>query len=350
MISLRQTVAQAQGVNQRPVTGSPKDKHVGSDRRVSERRHSLHYFERQDARLRFAAQAAGFGTYDLDCTTGDSEWSPELRAMVGLPEGTTPLSTEEAELLIYPDDRPRFLQKLFASLDPNGSGEFEEEHRLIGLDGRLCWVKTKGRTVFVGEGSERRPLAGRGVVMNISAIQAAKRELDDLADAAIDGIITIDPDQTITRFNPAASRIFQCSTDEALGSNLERFIPERHRAKHREGVRQVVEGNLPAHVLGKRGDFFALRTDGQEFPFEASMARVAVDHHCQMTVFLRDISDRVESERALRQSKEFMELAVRGANLGVWVWNMKTGEITWNDRCSQIYGFPVGAHFTERDR
>lgn len=354
MTSLRETVALAEGANQRPVTRSPDDKRLGrdrrvSERRVSERRHGIDRYMSRETRLRFAAQAAGFGTYDMDCATGDSVWSPELAAMVGLPEKKTPLSTEQAESLIHPDDRPRFFQKLHDSLDPKGTGEFEDEHRLVRADGTICWVKIKGRTFFIGEGGDRRALAATGVVMDITASRAAQQELlesreelSELLDSAIDGIITIEPDQRIVRFNPAASRMFRCPTDEVLGTNLERFIPERHRAKHREGVRQVVEGSVPAHVLGKKGDFFALRMDGEEFPFEASIARVMVDRNCQMTVFMRDITDRVEAEKALRQSKEFMELAVRGANLGVWVWNMKTGEVSWSARCYELLGIPAG--------
>lgn len=350
--SIRQVIAQTQYLPQRPAASNTESKFSTWDRRLSERRSTSSY-ETRDARLRFAAQAAGFGIYDLDCSTGDSVWSPELSAMVGLPEAKTPLSTEQMESLIHPDDRPGFLQKLHDSLNPKGTGEFEEEHRLLKMDGGICWVKTKGRTFFVGEGEERRALAASGVVMDITASRAAQQalaesreELAELVDSAIEGIITIDPDQHIVRFNPAAARMFRCSAEEALGTNLERFIPERHRAKHREGVQKFAEGSIPAHILGKKGDFMALRADGTEFPFEASIARVELDNCCQMTIFMRDISDRVEAEKAMRQSKEFMELAVRGASLGIWVWNLKTGEVTWNDRCYELFGIPVGEPMT----
>jgi len=46
----------------------------------------------------------------------------------------------------------------------------------------------------------------------------------------------------------------------------------------------------------------------------------------------RDISERKESERTIREMKERLELAVDAAKLAVWEWDLKTGEIDMYER------------------
>src|SRR5437773_7955163 len=41
----------------------------------------------------------------------------------------------------------------------------------------------------------------------------------------------------------------------------------------------------------------------------------------------------------VRQTQERLELALRGANLGAWDWNVKSGEVIFNPRWAEIRGF-----------
>ncbi len=54
---------------------------------------------------------------------------------------------------------------------------------------------------------------------------------------------------------------------------------------------------------------------------------------------IHDITDRRRAEEALRESNERLELAVKGANLGTWDWNVESGEIVCNERWGEILGF-----------
>jgi PAS domain S-box-containing protein len=53
---------------------------------------------------------------------------------------------------------------------------------------------------------------------------------------------------------------------------------------------------------------------------------------------IHDITDRRRAEEALRESNERLELAIRGANLGTWDWNIETGEVVFNERWAEILG------------
>ncbi|HZX31930.1 MAG TPA: PAS domain S-box protein [Rhodocyclaceae bacterium] len=327
-----------------------EDRRLSGDRRKADRRGNVFPFYDREQRLRFAAQAAGFGTYDFDCLTGHNHLSPELKAIAGLPQDLETVTMDEVETLIHPDDRPAWMEKLKGALDPAGSGDLDHEHRLVRPDGVVRWVRVRGRTFFMGSGEERRPLAATGIVMDVTDARAAaqkvvdsRAELSGILDSAIDAIISVDVGQRIVRFNPAACRMFRCTVEEAIGSPLDRFIPERFRTAHQRHVHQFAEGGATARTMGLPGVFSGLRADGEEFPIEATIAKVRVDNGWQMTVFLRDITERIRAEAALQRSKADLELAVRGANIGIWHWDLRSGTVDMSARCRQLFGVVLDA-------
>jgi len=66
-------------------------------------------------------------------------------------------------------------------------------------------------------------------------------DLPAFVHAAGDAIIAAGADGRIIFWNPAATRIFGFSEVEAHGQSLDLIIPERFRARHWEGYRQVME-------------------------------------------------------------------------------------------------------------
>jgi len=57
---------------------------------------------------------------------------------------------------------------------------------------------------------------------------------------------------------------------------------------------------------------------------------------------IADISDRKRSEEELRRSEERLDLALKGANLGLWDWNLKTGRAVWDERALAMGGYKPG--------
>jgi len=60
-----------------------------------------------------------------------------------------------------------------------------------------------------------------------------------------------------------------------------------------------------------------------------------------------EIAERGRAEAALRESEERLELALRGGDLGLWDWNVVTGELVVNQRCAEMVGYTldeIGPH------
>ncbi len=56
---------------------------------------------------------------------------------------------------------------------------------------------------------------------------------------------------------------------------------------------------------------------------------------------IEDITYRKDTEQSLRESEERLELSIKGAGLGLWMWNMITGSTTYNDRWAEILGYSL---------
>jgi PAS domain S-box-containing protein len=65
-------------------------------------------------------------------------------------------------------------------------------------------------------------------------------DIQAFLETAADAIIAAGADGKIVFWNSAAARIFGFTADEALGQSLDLIIPERFRARHWEGYRQVM--------------------------------------------------------------------------------------------------------------
>jgi PAS domain S-box-containing protein len=59
-------------------------------------------------------------------------------------------------------------------------------------------------------------------------------------DAVGDGVIVCDAAGTITVWNPASTRIFGFTAEEALGQSLDLIIPERQRQRHWDGYHKTM--------------------------------------------------------------------------------------------------------------
>ena len=134
------------------------------------------------------------------------------------------------------------------------------------------------------------------------ARRTANEQLLGIIQSAMDAIITVDAGQRIVVFNEAAEKIFRCRAQDAIGTLLERFIPPRFHAAHREHVARFGETRVTARAMGARLDLFGLRADGEEFPIDASISQVTVDGEKFYTVILRDVSERRRAEEALESS------------------------------------------------
>ena len=141
--------------------------------------------------------------------------------------------------------------------------------------------------------------------------------------AALDALITIDLRGRILEFNNAAEEIFGYTREEALGRELaELIVPPTEREAHRRGLaRWTAEGPTEGaeRILDTRLELIAQSADGEQFPVEIAIRRLAVDGPPLFTAWIRDLRDRTLGEERLRAAELRYRTLVEQLPLVVYV-------------------------------
>lgn len=143
--------------------------------------------------------------------------------------------------------------------------------------------------------------------------RVAEARFGNIVEAAMDPIVTVDDAQRIVVFNGAAEQVFGHARTDVLGQPLDVLIPERFRDVHRAHVAKFGETGTTSRRMGA-SVLRALRSDGEEFPIEASISQHVDRGRRFYTAIVRDVTARVEAENALRRSKEEMQQLGAAAN------------------------------------
>jgi PAS domain S-box-containing protein len=120
--------------------------------------------------------------------------------------------------------------------------------------------------------------------MSEKAIEESEAKLRGIIDSAMDAIITVDKDQRVVLFNKSASEVFRVSADRAIGEKLDRFLPQRFREIHVQHTADFGASDVKSRATASSRKISGLRSDGEEFPLEASISQVQLDGEKLYTV------------------------------------------------------------------
>lgn len=136
------------------------------------------------------------------------------------------------------------------------------------------------------------------------ALQESEARATGILQSALDAIVTSNEKSEVIEWNPAAEHIFGYSRNEVLGRPMEELIiPPPLRSRHRKGMEHYIATG-EARVLGRRIEITAMRKGGQEFPVELAISRLALEGPAIFTAHVRDITERKQTEAALREAQE----------------------------------------------
>jgi len=130
-------------------------------------------------------------------------------------------------------------------------------------------------------------------------IQESEERLRQITAAAQDAIIVVNEQARITEWNLAAQKMFQYSSEEALGQLLHQLIaPPRFHADTERGFARFQE-NGEGPLIDKTIEIAALRKDGREFPVELSISALKLKGRWHAIGIVRDITERKRAEDSL---------------------------------------------------
>ena len=137
--------------------------------------------------------------------------------------------------------------------------------------------------------------------------QTATR-MNTVISTSLDAVIVSDSDGRILEFNPAAEAIFGHVAEDVLGRSIGNVIvPDHMRDAHNAGIERMrrMRRASERHVVGKgRVQLEGKRANGEIFPVELALQSAKADDGEIFIAFLRDISKRIENEKALVEARD----------------------------------------------
>ena len=127
-------------------------------------------------------------------------------------------------------------------------------------------------------------------------------DLLQLIECIGDAVIVADAHEKIVLWNPAASRIFGYSEEEALGNTLDLIVPERQRQKHNEGYSKSMETGTTRYGTSLL-KVPAKHKDGSTLSIAFTVGMLFDEGHRAngVVAVIRDETARFAEERALKK-------------------------------------------------
>ncbi|HEY0112036.1 MAG TPA: PAS domain S-box protein [Allosphingosinicella sp.] len=152
----------------------------------------------------------------------------------------------------------------------------------------------------VSLGGEWFQRSGARTAAALGELSDREAHLRSILDTIPDAMIVIDEAGLIRSFSPAAERLFGWTAAEAEGRNVSILMPSPHREAHdgyleryyRTGERRII--GIGRVVVGER-------KDGSTFPMELAVGEMRGKGGRYFTGFVRDLTERQETENRLQE-------------------------------------------------
>lgn len=190
----------------------------------------------------------------------------------------------------------------------------------------------------------------------VAALRETNEYLENLFNYANAPIIVWNPQLRITRFNHAFELLTGRSAMEVVGKPIEILFPPNFVESSMELIKKtfagerwnVVEINIlhlngsiktvlwnSATILGSDAKTpIAAIAQGNDIT-ERKKVEIELEKHRKHLEQL--VKEKTEE---LKENEENLRLASESANIGMWFWNVKTGELIWTDICKKLFGLP----------
>jgi len=258
----------------------------------------------------------------------------ELVHMLGYPDLESLLAVNVHDIYADPEDRTRW-QAIIGRV--GRVRNFEVQFRTY--DGSMIWARDSGEATRDASG---RVVYYNGNVEDITDRKRAEVGLEEsenryraVVEDQTELICRFTPDGTLTFVNDAYCRYFGLDKKDCIGKQHTVVLPPEDRWKMKTHIASLTPAD-PVRTLRHR-----IITQSGEIRWHRWSDRAIFDKNGAVVEYQsvgRDITDVVQSEEALRETKEYLEKLIRYANAPIIVWNPHLQVIEFNHAFETITG------------
>lgn len=207
----------------------------------------------------------------------------------------------------------------------------------------LMALTLTGFSLWIGQSATRSLTQSKdqlGIRVEERTVELARLEkrFRDLLESAPDSMIIVDESATITLVNAQTEKLFGYGRDELIGKKIEVMIPYRFREGHPAKRNGFIQAALVSPIEAKR-ELVGLRKNGEEFPVEVSLSPLKTDEGLLVSAAVRDITERILAEDALRESEEKTRLILDNAAEGIFGVDLQGETMFINPAACSLLGY-----------
>jgi two-component system, LuxR family, sensor kinase FixL len=149
-----------------------------------------------------------------------------------------------------------------------------------------------------------------------SALAASESALlRSILETVPDAMIVIDEHGTVQFFSSAAERLFGYAADEVRGQNVRMLMPPPYREQHDSYLARY-RSTGERRIIGIGRIVVGERKDGSTFPMELSVGEAHQTARPLFTGFVRDLTERQQTERRLHELQDGLLHVSRVRSMG----------------------------------
>ena len=204
---------------------------VGVMRKITERVQMQEALRESEERFRALVENSHDAVYAVGIDGIIDYISPQIALFGSAQEDVIGKSVIQ---FIAPEQREETWQGFQTQLRTGGTNP--AQFQWLSKDGSRVWVEVSARNVFDDSGQLIQRVGVMRDVTDRKQVEEALREsssrLASIIESAMDAIITINEEQIVVMFNPAAEDMFGYSQAEIVGRPLSKLMPTRYEMAH----------------------------------------------------------------------------------------------------------------------
>ena len=231
---------------------------------------------------------------------------------------------------------------LFVRLTNNASTRMiygNREAQLIYALGLVLWIVLFCASLVLRSLALRAAALKSEVRETLAVASSLALQRDAVLQASSDAIFIIDSTGFVVDRNAAAAAKFENAERTSVDKNLERFVlPESARDLDMLGIHRYVN-SADATLSDSRIELTAVDVNETEFPVEISIKVILLSTDLNFSVTIRDISERVRSERRHREAEDTWRIALEVSGEGVSDWSVEKNSVQYSKQWLAMFGY-----------
>ncbi len=171
------------------------------------------------------------------------------------------------------------------------------------------------------------------LIRDITERKKLEKRYYDLWNSLSDGLLIVAPDGKILEVNKRVEEISGRSREELVGRNIAEFLSSRYAKMAMDAIKKLIS------TAESRRVELPVESRGKTIWVEARGRLAEYDGRQVVQVSLRDITERRELEKRLRDERELMNRIVESANALVVGLDKEGRIVLFNKKCEEVTGW-----------